>query len=321
MKILLAFMVLLLTPSYVFAEVELDCNKRVNVIDGTILQNVIDGTICSKDYLYSSHYELLRQFRKMLYIDPGFRQSKSTQRFDTNVDNCKTSPSVADCLYHLFNTRRSELNEIIQNAEKEKSARQVKAEKEELTRQVAAQKEEAERQVKAQKEEAERQVKVKKKEAARQIVAKKEEAARQEKEAKYRAFMDSPNGQLLYAFVYYQRVQACYKAQKGYLVVYVTDFEMTDAKNKIKAVQSKLEINLIRNSTTKQLWDQAVEINKKGDKDVLVWGMNIDLYGANVIHRIQTEPGYAQGFCPAVKREFLGQIVEILGSEPPKKDF
>ena len=86
---------------------------------------------------------------------------------------------------------------------------------------------------------------------------------------------------------------------------------MTDAKNKIRAVQSKLKNNLLKNTTVKQIWDQAVEINKKGNVYVQ----------KNITQEIKSNPQVAKAVCPTFKSSFIDKVVEVLGSEPPKKDF
>ena len=200
-------------------------------------------------------------------------------------------------------------------------------------------------------EKAEWQVKAEKEVVARQVKAKKDEWLALQKEKKeimdkYQEFRHSANGQLLYSFVFYQRVQACYEALKGYLVVYVNEVEMLDAKNKIRAVQSKLKNNLLKNSakgqiflknsTKEQVWDQAIKINEKfilhdefpslESLEGLVRGAILNniwmaFYDKNIINEIKTNPSKAQEFCPTFKSQLTNQFVEVLGSELPKKDF
>jgi hypothetical protein len=100
--------------------------------------------------------------------------------------------------------------------------------------------------------------------AARQLEEEKAKAAKkaqEESEAKAEALANTPDAKLTHGYKTFQLIEKCVEVRKGYAVVYFSDAEYSDAKNKIKQIENKLKGTI--KASTDQLWADAAKINNE----------------------------------------------------------
>lgn len=133
----------------------------------------------------------------------------------------------------------------------------------------------------------------------------------QEKEAKFNAYHDSPDGRLLKAYTMYNRVDQCHVNRKGYAAVHVTDEQLATAKKQAKQIETKLKPSLIEN--TDVIWNKAVESQIGYIGGMVMEGMHMDIKHYNF--------STANSNCTSYVNTLQSMSDSIVGKSPVKKAF
>lgn len=128
-------------------------------------------------------------------------------------------------------------------------------------------------------------------------------AAENKEKAEAAAAKNSPNKLLFDAYEAFQIVQACFDARKGYAAVYVNDVELTDAKEKMRKIESALKPKLT-GMTSDQLWAKAAAENDRVFKG----------FGSAKFEN-------ANGMCSIFKNSLRSTAEKVLINEVPKRTF
>jgi len=134
---------------------------------------------------------------------------------------------------------------------------------------------------------------------AEQKQREKTDAQRVAEQAKVQASQDaaknSPNGLLYQAYQAFQIVQTCSDVRKGYAAIYVSDAELSDAKDKMRKIEKTLKPKLV-SELTDQIWNRASVDN------------------ADYFRGVKTAT-YTNGksYCDLFKRDMTGVSQKVLG--------
>lgn len=141
---------------------------------------------------------------------------------------------------------------------------------------------------------------------------------------RYNAYISSPEGRLTYSYQRYQVLQTCNEIRKGYAVQFINDGELSKAKDKIKAIESKLK-PLLNDKDTNKLWTQAIKRNQEfNPTEGNFIGMDIPLKVDLIATITNNNKGNwiaAKSDCDAMFNQFNEMSTEILGQATPKKNF
>ncbi|PIT71213.1 hypothetical protein [Limnohabitans sp. B9-3] len=155
--------------------------------------------------------------------------------------------------------------------------------------------------------------------------------AKQEREQqavinKYKEFRNSPDGQLIISYQYYQVLQTCNEIRKGYAIQFVNDTEFSAATKNIKAIEASLKPSL-KDKNTDKLWSNAIERNKKwnpSEESSIITGLTSG-FTIDLIDTIKTNNKLnwvtSQKDCSQFLVRFNGFSESVLGTEAPKKAF
>lgn len=130
------------------------------------------------------------------------------------------------------------------------------------------------------------------------------EKLRKEEEAKKEALADTPDAKLTRGYEMFQVIEKCAEVRKGYAVVYLSDAQYLDVKNKIKQIENKLKSSI--KASTDQLWAKAVKINNDSPQ------YN---YMANVSYQTGSL------WCNSNRFSLDSLATEVLGQQAPIKNF
>lgn len=148
------------------------------------------------------------------------------------------------------------------------------------------------------------------------------EAENKKNWAREEAFLNSPEGKLVFAYQRYQVVQVCHEMRKGLALQFITAQELANSQEKMKKMETQLRKSL-KDKNTDALWAKAEERNRKWDLTGGFGGKNP--ITTDLIEHIKTTnktnwPA-AKSDCQTMFVQFNEHANELLGTEKIKKDF
>jgi hypothetical protein len=151
-----------------------------------------------------------------------------------------------------------------------------------------------------------------------------EQKEREESIARYNAYIGSPEGKLTYSYQRFQALQTCNEIRRGYAVQFINDEELSNAKAKIRAIESKLK-PLLKDKDTNKLWAQATKRNQEfNPTEGNSFGFDIPLKLDLIATIISNNKGNwiaAKTDCDEMFNQFNIISSEILGQSAPMKNF
>lgn len=242
-------------------------------------------------------------YRLTLSWNTGKDISKDRVIVDRNFDGRYVNSQQATLLAFLFDGADDFISKIKPSpvAEYQKSA-QARLEEEERNRKNAA-----------------------RQKAAEEASAKAEQewdAENKKNWAREEAFLNSPEGKLVFAYQRYQVIQVCHDMRKGLAMQFVTAQELGNSQDKMKRIETQLK-KLLKDKNTDALWAKAEDRNRKWDLTGGFGGKNP--ITTDLIEHIKTTNktnwSAAKSDCQAMFVQFNEHANELLGAEKIKKDF
>ena len=242
-------------------------------------------------------------YRLTLSWNTGKDKDKDRIIIDKNFDGRYVNSQQATLLAFLFDGADDFISQIKPNpvAEYQKSA-QARAEEEERNRKNAA-----------------------RQRAAEEASAKANQEWEEENKknwAREEAFLNSPEGKLVFAYQRYQVIQVCHEMRKGLAIQFITAQEFGNSQDKMKKMEVQLKKSL-KDKNTDVLWAKAEERNRKWDLTGGFGGKNP--ITTDLIEHIRTTNktnwSAAKSDCQTMFVQFNEHANELLGTEKIKKDF
>ena len=242
-------------------------------------------------------------YRLTLGWNAGKDRDRNRLIVDRNFDSRQMNSQQATLLAFLFEGAEEIISSITPNpvAEYQRSALARQEDEERNRKNAARQKAAEEAQAKADQE---------------------WEAENKKNWAREEAFLNSPEGKLVYAYQRYQVIQVCHDMRKGLTMQFITAQDLSTAQDKMKKIEAQLK-KALKDKNTDGLWSKAEERNRKWDLTGGFGGKNPLM--TDLIEHIKTTNKTnwvaAKSDCQAMFIQFNEHATELLGTEKIKKDF
>jgi hypothetical protein len=173
-------------------------------------------------------------------------------------------------------------------------------------------------------EERRQQVAKREAEQAREAAARKaEEDKAAAKAAQAKAYAESPEGQLVYAYQSFQVIQVCRDIRKGNAIQFVNEVDYNNFRGRMREIENRLKPGL-KGKTTDQLWAEAENRNRKYDLTMGLGGDNpptIDLIENLRSNNSGGRWTAAKQDCDFMVNRFQSHANDVLGKEAVRRNF
>jgi hypothetical protein len=138
-----------------------------------------------------------------------------------------------------------------------------------------------------------------------------------------KAYLDTPDGRLVWGYQHFQLIQVCYDLRKDFAVKFISASDHSDYRAKIRALESKLKPSLTQKNTD-LLFARAEERNRRYQPfyPTIEDKVNgIDLFKFLTESSKGSQWMEAKKSCDNISATFRQIISDNLGAEPVKKTF